>query len=114
MENDEKNLTRQSDPAESLDDADQTPIADSAAFTAGDQVDLRCRHAVERFVQLAIRASVGETIWPVNCGIKMRSGRNRLAVYTVLFAKGLEGRTVANNCPVGPSGNWQVCPYYEP
>lgn len=114
MENDEKNLTGQSDSANPLDDADKTPSVDSAAFSAGDQVNLRCRHAVERFVQVAVLGSVGETIWPVNCRIKMRSERNRLAVYTVLFAKGLEGRTVANNCPVGPSGNWQACPYYDP
>jgi hypothetical protein len=31
---------------------------------------------------------------------QMRSEKTRLAIYTVLFAKGLEGGVVGNNCPI--------------
>jgi hypothetical protein len=114
MDNDENDVTGQSDSAKPLDDADKTPNIDPAVLSAREPVNLRCGYAVERVVQLPVLGGVGEALGHVNCRIKMRSERNRLAIHTVLFAKGLEGGIVGNNCPVGPSGNWQACPYYEP
>ncbi len=72
-----------------------------------------CRHCHRRLEHLNMIGGSDVHVWH-ECKLKASSPQRQAEVYGVLFAKGLEGSIIGNNCPVAEEGNWQKCPFFTP